>query len=248
MLGKIETIAELEKLEYPDISSDADTVSLAYFANELNVWVEEAKRALATNEPDRINRWNLDCVGGQGIPRSAQIGNAAPEAQFVRDGAVLRVYGNIDSGFYERFMIELERAPGLSVVELGSGGGSVKDAIQAGREIRRRGLETILQDNCYSACPLVFAGGTSRTVWVTRTGDFGFHRLATRDGISLPDNHAFYELIGEYLDEMGVDKDIYIKWMQSAEPGGLYTPTPQQLCEPNLATFVQRVCADGKRI
>ena len=249
MLGKLDEIREIEKLEYPKIGPDSDLVELAYFSVELDTWVNEAQKALAANESDRINQWNLDCVGTQGIPASARIGNDAPEAQFAfdQDNKFLRVLGDIDSGFHDRFMAELALHPDVTTVELGSAGGSVKDAMLAGREIRKRGLDTVLFGNCYSACPLVFVGGRSRTLWSYVRHDFGFHRLSTRDGTALPDDDPIYDLIGDYLTEMGVKKSTYLRWMKSAAPKELFKPEPKVLCDPNLATFVQRICADGKR-
>ena len=211
----------------------------------LGNWVGEAESALAMSEGERINTWNLECVGDW-VAADAGIANAEPDANIVADGTVLRIYGDIDSGFHDRFLAALDANPQVTVIELGSGGGSVKDALAAGREIRQRGLNTQLFGNCYSACPLVFVGGVNRVLWAYVRHDFGFHRLATRDGAALPDDHAFYGLISDYLTEMGVDAPTYTGWMQSAAPEDMFTPSPEELCAPGIATFVQRVCnAEG---
>lgn len=247
MLGRLDEIAELEQFDYPPLNDRLDPYEAGNFAMSLHNWVGQAQWAVAADEADRINTWNLDCAGHFGIPVSARVGSAAPEAQFEANGQFLTVYGDIDKGFHERFMAALDAAEGVQEIVLGSGGGSVRDALLAGREIRRRGLRTTLHGNCYSACPLVFAAGTERTVWANVRHDFGFHRLSLSDGTPLPDDHPAYGLIAEYLTEMDVDAGIYLGWMKNAPPSGLFTPEPDELCDLNLATFVQRICLNGKR-
>lgn len=246
MLGRVEVIAELERFDYPPLSQDPDPFQAVEIGVSLDNWVWQAKTALEQSEAERINTWNLDCVGTL-VPATEGIVSERPEAVVSDDGHTLTIYGNIDAGFFERFMAALNAAPTVKEISLGSGGGSVKDALLAGQEIRARGLDTVLFGNCYSACPLVFVGGVNRTLWANVRNDFGFHRLATRDGTALPDDHAIYGLIGDYLSEMGVDAPTYIGWMQSADPSAMYSPEPWDLCEPGVTTFVQRICnAEGK--
>lgn len=241
MLGKLHVIAELERFDYPPLSDSLDPLEAIQIGVSLDNWVYEAKTALAQSEPERINTWNLDCVGTL-VAEGEGIRSDRPEADIESDGENLTFYGNIDAGFYDRFLAALDQYPETRQISLGSGGGSVKDALLAGREIRRRGLNTTLFGNCYSACPLVFVGGVERILWASVRHDFGFHRLATRDGSTLPDDHAIYRLIADYLTEMGVDAETYIGWMQSADPTDMYSPEPWDLCNPGITTFVQRIC------
>ncbi|SMX50819.1 hypothetical protein [Maliponia aquimaris] len=246
MLGRADAVRELIRTDLPPITESLDGYEAVEIGASLGNWVGEAKWAVSATEADRIGKWNLDCVGTM-VAATAYIDNPTPEAEFAAEGSGMTVYGDIDLGFFERFSAFLAQHPDVTLIALGSGGGSVKDAMQTGREIRVRGIETVLTGNCYSACPLVFAGGVERTVWADVRNDFGFHRLSTRDGLPLPDDHPFYGLIAEYLTEMGVDAEMLIGWMLKAGPQGLFSPEPQVLCDPNLATFVQRICAKGKR-
>ncbi len=248
MLGRLDEIAALEKIDYPTLNNQLDDYEAAMFASSLKNWVGMAKWALALNEADRINRWNLDCVGQMGIPASAPISHESSDALFAYDRQTgqLTVYGDIDTGFYDRFLKQLVRSDGVKEVLLGSGGGSVRDAIMAGREIRKRNLDTTLSGNCYSACPLVFAGGKNRTVWAVVRHDFGFHQVSLRDGEAVPDDHPVYETIAAYLTEMGVDAQNYLSWMYRAPPTDMYIPDIRATCAPKLVTFVQRICADGE--
>lgn len=248
MLGRIDEIAALEKIEYPNLNSQLDEYEAAMFASSLWNWVSVARWASAANEADRTNRWNLDCVGNMGIPTSAYIVHEASDALFAFDKQTgqLSVYGDIDTGFYDRFLTQLERSEGVEEVLLGSGGGSVHDAIMAGREIRKRQLDTTLFGNCYSACPLVFAGGENRTVWSSVRHDFGFHQVYLGDGKAVPNDHPVYGAIAAYLNDMGVDAQTYLSWMHRAPPSDMYVPDIRATCAPKLVTFVQRICSDGK--
>lgn len=241
MLGKLDAITELERFDFPPLNDQLDPLEAIQIGVSLDNWVYEAQTALAQSETDRINTWNLDCVGTL-VAESEGIRSDRPEADIESDGESLTFYGNIDAGFYDRFVQALDQYPETKQISLGSGGGSVKDALLTGREIRRRGLNTTLFGNCYSACPLVFVGGVDRILWASVRHDFGFHRLATRDGQTLPDNHTIYDLIAAYLVEMGVNAETYIGWMQSADPSDMFSPEPWELCKPGITTFVQRIC------
>ncbi len=246
MLGRLEEIKLLEELDYPPLDSSVSAYDQAKFAASLGNWVWQAEWAMAANEAERINTWNLDCTGHFDIPVTAQISHSAPEAQFEVDasGTGLRVYGNIDAGFHARFMEQLALHPGIVDVELGSGGGSVSDALKTGREIRARGMRTFLFGNCFSACPLVYIGGVERPVYTDLAvrHDFGFHRLALASGEALPDDHAFYDLIAAYVTQMGGDAETFVGWMLQAAPDEMFKPELHTTCEAGLTTWVERHC------
>ena len=156
-------------------------------------------------------------------------------------GEVLNILGEIDFGFYNRFRESLDQNPGIRIVSLGSGGGSVIDALQAGALIRERGLHTQLYGKCYSACPMVFAGGVERTIYWPGGGALGFHQMYTSDG-PVPMTSEIYVLLGLYLEEMGVDANTFIWFMTQAGPEDMYEPDVGDLCKPRIATWVQRTC------
>jgi hypothetical protein len=171
MLGHTEAIRHLEEMEYPPLLSNGEedyAHSMLVFSVSLGNWVFSARQALKASKVQRIKIWNLDCAGNQGIPQALMMSIPNPEAEFVRDGAGLLVLGDIDVGFAERFRAALEANRGVEEILLGSDGGSVIDALMAGRMIRARGLKTTLYYNCNSACPLVFLGGVRRAVGATR--------------------------------------------------------------------------------
>lgn len=241
MLGFESEIKSLEKFDYPPMNEKSDSTELLIFSEFLNNWVSAATRAVESSESQRINVWNLECVGKLGISRSAYLVSDQPNADFKTDGDMLIIYGDIESGFYKRLLSALDSNPGVTQVGLGSGGGSVVDAILSGYEIRKRGLNTTLWGNCYSACPLVFMGGVQRYL-MANENRLGFHQVYTGKGVPVAFDDEVYTIIDSYLSNMGVDSQTAISWMQSSPPESMFEPEVGLLCLPKVATFVQRIC------
>lgn len=241
MLGFVDLIQQAETFEDPPLSPDADPFVLMDHSLFLDAWVAAAQRAISMSERQKKNLWNLECVGHHGIPRSAALQEPGLVGDFSVSADTLLVYGNIDTGFYDRFVAALEANPHVRVIALGSAGGSVVDAMMSGLEIRRRELGTTLHGPCFSACPLVFAGGVERTIWMGPGPHLGFHQVYTSHG-ALPLSDEIYEKIAAYLGAMGVDAQAVIQWMARAGPQDIYEPGLELLCAPRMATWVQRVC------
>lgn len=240
MLGMDDVVSELERITYPPMDETSDTQDLLVFSVSLENWVAAAEGALKMDESRRRSVWNLDCVGSHGISKNYFIENAMPEAQFeIKDGT-LYIYGDIDHGFYLRFKVALTSGEPITRVALGSGGGSVIDALMTGREIRTRGLDTTIYGNCFSACPLVFMGGEARLLWASPSR-LGFHQVSS-DGKPVPLDDDIYSLISQYVNAMGVDTSLALTWMKSAPLEDMYEPSPLDLCISGVATWIQRVC------
>jgi len=241
MLEQVEAIKEIETLEYPPMDATSDPHDLLVFSISLENWTIAARRALSMSQDERINVWNLDCVGEMGIPPNLFMESAQPNAAFDLNGQTLLVYGDIEAGFFDRLKIELDANPAVTEVALGSGGGSVRDALLSGYEIRRRGLSTTIYGNCFSACPLVFMGGERRVLWASPSR-LGFHQIYTGDGKAIAFDDPIYGLTARYMTAMGVNPQVVIPWMLSARPNEMFEPEVSDLCAPGVATFVQRVC------
>ena len=244
MLKHGDAIRHIEEFEYPPMNAGSDPHELLVFSISLENWVAAARWAKNATEDQRINRWNLDCVGQFGIPSTLFVESAKPKAEFVAEGTQLHVYGNIDFGFAERLEQALNSNPSVTEVTLGSGGGSVRDALIAGLLIRSRRLDTTIYGNCYSACPLVFLGGTHRVIWASPYR-LGFHQIYTGAGSPIPLDDQLYHLVAQYVAEMGGDPPTVLAWMHSAGPSEMFEPDPEQICAAKFATFVQRVCNLG---
>ncbi len=80
------------------------------------------------------------------------------------DGRLIAT-GTITPGTAAAFAGEIDKRGGyVKTVVLHSPGGSVTDALDMGRLIRKKGFATEVEDGryCASSCPLVFAGGVER--------------------------------------------------------------------------------------
>lgn len=242
MLGFETAIERLEKFDYPLMTTKSDSTELLIFSEFLRNWAAVAAKAVEQSESERKNVWNLECVGKLGISVDLYLKSDSPNADFKVDGDLLVVYGDIENGFHKRLLIVLDENPNIAQVGLGSGGGSVIDALLAGYEIRKRGLNTTLWGNCFSACPLVFFGGVNRYL-MANSNRLGFHQVYVGNGESLPFDSQVYVAIATYLNEMGVDQKTVLNWMWSTPPTSMFEPTVDHLCLPRAATFVQRICS-----
>ncbi len=160
----------------------------------------------------------------------------------LKPGGVLAATGSIDAGSSARLAAELEaRGEYVESVSLDSPGGSLDDAIAMARMIRERDLATQVLDGalCASSCPLVFAGGTTRSV-----GDkaaVGLHQFyaATSDlpppAQAMSDAQMTAARIARYLSEMGIDPAMWLHALDTP-PRALYYLSAQEMVEYKLVT------------
>lgn len=218
--------------------------NLRVMAISLDNFSNVAKDILAMSYGERVIEWNLDCVGNHGIPKNRWIGEGKEKTFFriTNQGKVLQILGPIESGFSDKIISAIKNNPNVETISLGCGGGSVYEALKAGRYIRSLGLETTLWNNCYSACPLVFMGGEKRTIW-SPYPSLGLHQIYTTNG-AVPFTSQVYVDIYKYLDEMGVDSKFVVTNMWKAAPNKMNTiKTDANLCKTKIATWVQRWCS-----
>ncbi|MBL1436007.1 MAG: hypothetical protein COB08_007390 [Rhodobacteraceae bacterium] len=221
--------------------SQDELQAIMYFSHSLSNWAYVASRLVEASELDKKYVWNLNCVGEQGIPLTAYLEVERPAGGFQVSGTDLLILGDFEAGFYEELRDTLKANPNIQRVVLGSGGGSVSDAMQSGILIREKGLATTLSDNCFSACPLVFIGGIQRTIW-SPYPNLGFHQIYTGEGQAIPFDNQVYILVWGYVDAMGADANFVLNQMLGASPSEMNEPSLDLLCERNVATWVQRIC------
>ncbi|WP_417679911.1 hypothetical protein [Roseibium sp.] len=160
---------------------------------------------------------------------------------FSDDGRTLTILGDVTPGYDDRMVAALNAYPSVREVALGSDGGSVQDALNAGLEIRKRKLDTVLFGDCFSACPLVFLGGVKRIVW-SPYPKLGFHQVSERSGKAIALDDPLYDLIASYIHAMGADPTILLGYMFAAGPEQIFVPEILNYCEGGLVTWGQRVC------
>ncbi|MCO6391388.1 hypothetical protein GTW25_10140 [Aliihoeflea aestuarii] len=160
----------------------------------------------------------------------------------LRPGGVLAATGSIDVGSSTRLAAELDaRGEYVRTVALDSPGGSLEDAMAMARMIRERDLGTLVPDGalCASSCPLVLAGGTTRTVG--EKAAVGLHQFYSGTA-NLPapeqamsDAQVTAARISRYLAEMGVEPAMWLHALDTP-PRALYYLSPQEMAEYKLVT------------
>jgi hypothetical protein len=196
--------------------------------------------ALNSSLRDRVMTWNLSCVGKFEIAKAEYVPQLEPQATIEVVQDQLQVFGDIYAGFFEEFERVLDANKGIKTVVLGSGGGSVRDAILAGALIRDRRLTTTLSADCYSACPLMFLGGVDRLIW-SPYPRLGFHQVSV-GGKPLAADDRIYLIIASYVKDMGADAKFVVARMRQSPPTDMNHPAVGELCEPRVTTWVQRGC------
>lgn len=153
----------------------------------------------------------------------------------LRPGGIMSAEGSIDVGAARRLASELEeRGEYVRVLSLNSPGGSLDDAMAMARLVRERGIATEVSSGalCASSCPLVLAGGTTRSA-----GDkaaVGLHQFyaaadsATGPAQAMSDAQATAARIGRYLIEMDVDAALWLHALDTP-PQALYYLTPEEM-------------------
>ncbi|MEC9343423.1 MAG: hypothetical protein VYD64_06225 [Pseudomonadota bacterium] len=130
---------------------------------------------------------------------------------------VLRLEGTITQGTSERFAAEVARiGEYVRRIELDSPGGSAIDALQMSRLIREQGFATHVArgELCASSCPLLLAGGETRTA--EEGAVIGVHQVypVSEDGLSprqaAAGTQAMTAQVTRLLGEMGVDPALWL--------------------------------------
>ncbi len=212
-LGKVEYIRHLEAPQ-PPFTSDARTLATA--AASLQNWVRMAEYFTGMSPSERAHYWNLECVGNHEIPRDLFDGRGGGEVFMSVSRNYLWIYGDVTDGFADKVAEALDANPQVDTVGIGSGGGSVLEAILAGLDIRRRQIITQLTGPCYSACPLVFLGGVKRNVFRPYP-PLGFHQAYGPSG-TVPFDHELYKSVADYVAAMGANPDWVLLQMYASPP------------------------------
>ncbi|MEP3675567.1 hypothetical protein [Sulfitobacter sp.] len=150
-------------------------------------------------------------------------------------GEAILLEGTIANGDAARILRqinEMNTAPTRAI--LNSPGGSVQDALELGRALRLKGMDTEMRsdDICYSACPYLLAAGTSRRV--PEDAFVGVHQHYFGESTLLPAFAAVEDiqrgqgLVMRYLDQMGIDP-LVMQHALVTPPDEIYVLLPEEL-------------------
>ncbi|TBN14896.1 hypothetical protein EYC79_07730 [Agrobacterium cavarae] len=211
--------------------------------------INEAEAARPSLEPLPELPTFLPPKGPPGVPGAPPVQPSSPEEVLRRPltfnlvpGGVLHVEGTIDPGAAERFSREIEaRGEYIKIVSLDSPGGSVDDALAMAKLIRDKAIATKVGKRalCASSCPLVFAGGVTRSaengavVGVHQIFNAGIDRGSPEQAMSSA--QAITAQVTRHLNEMGIGAGLWIHALETA-PNQLYYLTPAEMSKYRLTT------------
>lgn len=158
------------------------------------------------------------------------------------DGTTLDFSGPIVFGVKQRVREVLDAHPAITTLRLASPGGRVVEARDLSEIVRARGLSTIADGNCASACTVVFMAGRDRVI--TPASTLGFHRYRSPDKEQLEaeENMAIDR---RYFSTRGLP-DWFIERAFATPNNGMWRPTREEMKQARVITA--EVGDDGRRI
>lgn len=162
-------------------------------------------------------------------------GDLPERLTLTHEGAQWRLEGEIAPGDADRLIPQIDRAePPVETLLLQSPGGSVQDALALGRHLRDKGIATtvLAGEICYSACPYLFAGGTTRTA--EPGASIGVHQHSFGENTFLPAFTAIDDIqrgqaeVMAYLDDMGLDVRL-MRHALATPAAEIYLLLPEEL-------------------
>jgi len=113
----------------------------------------------------------------------------------------------------------------VKVLHLVSNGGSVYWARQMQYLVHDRGLTTVIDSHCLSACALVFLGGVER--YMTPSAKLGFHRESA-EGESQAEINMVEESDAQFMRAMGIS-DAFVEKAFSTPSSDIWIPSVEEL-------------------
>lgn len=150
--------------------------------------------------------------------------STASQSQVVVENGTAKVSGRIEF----HVLTELKAAQNVRFVSLNSEGGSVQAGRAIGMLIAQSGWSTRVDEKCFSACTLAFAGGVKRQV--IGDGMLGFHGYRFDDEMRVQTVNvaAIIEKDRAYLTAQGISKDFIDRIFQT-KPNDLWRPSKEEL-------------------
>ena len=157
-------------------------------------------------------------------------------------GLTIIVYGSIEQGDFARFKDyydALNKPP--KNITFNSPGGSVYEALELGRFIRSKDMQSIMLPGnyCFSSCPYMFAAGNKRIAFENTA--LGMHQHYYDKSVILPAFMAVEDIqVGQgqtmlYLIEMDVSPSLMI-YSLNTPPDEIYVLVKEELLATKLAT------------
>ena len=162
----------------------------------------------------------------------------------IAPGQTLLVFeGTLELGVTKRLAGLLDAHPSIATIRLDSPGGNVFEARGLASQIRARGLDTLVQGECSSACTLVFVGGANRSIATEARLGFHQYRLDTDQAALAVDIRKEQERDMATFRQAGVAPWFLERLYQSGSQHMWY-PTTRDLIDAGVATRVVQSARD----
>lgn len=162
-------------------------------------------------------------------------GNARPATVvYEREARQIRMSGAIESGSAARFREVLESAPDARVVDVSGPGGLIYEARRIAEMIEARGLDTIVNTKCASACVDIFASGRRRLMHTKAVVGLHSARSITGDEAGVAEENRVFT---ERLYKIGVEPRFLMVGADTPADG-IWINTARQAYLAGLATEV----------
>ncbi len=167
-------------------------------------------------------------------------GGGGEGAEFVVDGDIATMTGDIGPSTPDDVRALLEDHPNVSTIVLADVPGSIDDEanLEASRLVRSAGLATHVPSD-----GVIASGGVDFFLsGVVRTWDagamFGVHSWTDgeTEGADLPDDDEGHDLFLDYYDEMNIDPDFYWFTLDAAPAADIHYMTDDELDRYGFAT------------
>ncbi|MGJ5040806.1 MULTISPECIES: RDD family protein [unclassified Bradyrhizobium] len=176
----------------------------------------------------------------QGLPRIAGIAEIVAgdsslgphQFKVLASGEMLEFTGGIKYGTAKELEGFLNAMSEVKTVRLDSAGGRIREAQRMSDLIKARGLSTLVEKQCLSACTIVFLGGKDRIV--VSDARLGFHQPSYR-GITAAERSRTIAIEEERLQNLGLSR-AFAERANMAEPSSMWFPDHAELLREHVAT------------
>jgi hypothetical protein len=202
------------------------------------LWLQRIVALIAVPYPLVFGIANGFSVGNV-ITNSAKAAlGSAYDFQVLGRGAELELSGAVNYGLAARLEQELKDHPRISRLRLDSVGGDIAEAIHAAKLIAAHNLDTVVSDECVSACTVMFLAGRNRTL--EKGGRLGFHAATSAD----PTEHLVGSFRRAYAP-FGVERG-FVARVEAFKPPALWYPTREELVAARVLSASAQAQSAGK--
>lgn len=154
------------------------------------------------------------------------------EFRIMRNGNELEITGGFKYGLTDDVERLLLAAPNVKVIHLDSTGGRIAEAEKLFQLIRDGNIQTVVANQCLSACTIAFLGGTKR--WVRASAKLGFHQ-AYFPGMSSDELSDANTRGRNFFRSVGLKESFIVRAYEVA-PADMWYPTAFELLDAGVIT------------